>query len=237
MKLTLKEIRPETKDASTFIFTPESPVVYQAGQHISMMLPIEKPDNRGKVRPFTVSSSPTEDGILTITTKHGPSTFKQALFALPVGAVVDARGPGGIFVLDETWAGQHVFLAGGIGITPFRGMLKYVVDKKLNLPITLLYSNKVPEEIVFFEELNTLSKLSPHIHVFHTITKPESSSKPWQGRVGRIDEAFIREQVKDISSSRFYIAGPLVMVEAMMSMVSGLGVSSEHIRFEKFPGY
>jgi len=95
MKLTLRSVRDETDDVRSFLFVPDTPVSYEPGQHISIMLPIDQPDARGRERMFTVSSSPTE-GMIMMTTKRGVSSFKRALFSLPVGTAVEAV-PAGCF--------------------------------------------------------------------------------------------------------------------------------------------
>lgn len=237
MKLTLKEIRKQTGEASTFIFTPDGPVSYMAGQHLSIQLHHEHPDERGTVRTFTMSSSPTEEGIIDITTKNGPSSFKQALFSLPIGTSLEARDPRGSIYLTGETSGEQVYVAGGIGITPFRSMIRYAFDTKLPIPIVLLYSNKAPEEIVFKKELDEIAQAQPSIAVHYTITQPVVGSTVWTGRVGRIDETFIKEHVQNMLTATFYIAGPTGMVEGMIEILKTPGVQPEHIKFEKFSGY
>lgn len=241
MQLNLVEIKKETEEAGTFIVSSSEPVSYKSGVHMSMMLPIEHPDERGKVRTLTLSSSPTED-YLSFTTKRGPSSFKQSLFGLRLGASFQVRGPSGGMVLDEIDlpAGRQVprvMIAGGIGITPFRSMIKYAFDKNLTIPITLLYSNKTQEDIVFRKELDDIARQNHSIRVIYTITQPEESREQWSGRVGRIDEALIRESVADIYGSIFYIAGPDSMVTAVLELLHIIGVPKENILFEKFAGY
>lgn len=231
MMFTLKEIRPETAEASTFIFTSDTPVVYKPGQHIVLRLPHENTDNRGVTRPFTLSSSPTEEGFVMITTKRGPSSFKQTLFALPIGSTTEAKSPvGNLYLLEDQ--SPHIMLAGGIGITPFRSMIKYAFDKKLTMPITLLYSNKTLEEVVFKKELDAITTSMPNIKVVYTITQPEDGLP---GR--RIDEAMIKAYCPDIPNTIFYTAGPTGLVETIIAVLAGMGVPPEHVKFEKFSGY
>ncbi len=234
MILTLQKIRPETSEVSTFFFTPDAPIVFKPGQHISMILPIEKPDERGKVRTFTLSSSPTE-GALTITTKKGPSSFKKALFQLALGATIDCRGPGGMFYLKEENL-QHVFLAGGIGITPFHSMVRYACDGKKNVQMTLLYSNKNPDEIVFKDELDAFVKKNPNLHIVYTITQPDQGTI-WQGRVGRIDELLLPETSSRSPGSHSYASGPPLFVDAMLAILKALDIPEKHQHFERFTGY
>ncbi|MBI4062307.1 FAD-dependent oxidoreductase [Candidatus Gottesmanbacteria bacterium] len=230
MMLTLKEIRQETAKVSTFVFWPDSPLSYRAGQHVSIRLGHENSDNRGTIRTFSLSSSPTEQ-YLTITTNQGESSFKKKLFSLRAGAQIEARGPGGGFILRQEDPGHHIMIAGGIGITPFRSMLKYASDTRATIPITLLYSNRTPEEIVF---RSFLDSLTGHITIIHTITHPQESTA-WAGRTGRIDETTIAEFSK--GQCRYYVCGPLPFVEAMVNLLGTMGIPIDRIHYEKFTGY
>ncbi len=234
MTLTLQEIREESTQVSTFVFTPDSPISYRAGQHLSIRLPHENPDERGTIRSFSLSSSPTEE-YLSITVRRGVSSFKKTLFSLPLGSTIEARGPGGGFILREEDLGHHVMIAGGIGITPFRSMLTNVCDSHLTMPITLLYSNKTPEEIVFKNYLDHFSAKNSQIKIIHTITRPEGAETVWNGRTGRIDETLIRQSSTD--GDRYYVCGPLPFVEAMVNLLGTMGIPIDRIHYEKFTGY
>jgi len=230
MTFTLIGIKKETDRVQTFRFSSDAPVVYRAGQHVNLRLMHEKVDNRGTIRSFSLSSSPTERH-LAVTTNRGDSSFKKRLFSLPVGDTIEARGPGGGFVFREEHKDHHVMIAGGIGITPFRSMLASVNSSKLDCPITLLYSNRTPEEIVFRQYLEQ----SIRFKLVHTITRPEASGVPWNGRIGRIDERCIIEYSK--AESIYYVCGSEQFVEAVTGLLSLLKVPAERVRFEKFPGY
>lgn len=235
IKFTLTAIRPETADVSSFLFSTTEPMEYRAGHHLSMMLPHEHPDERGMVRTFTISSSPTES-FYSITTRRGPSSFKKALFSLANGSTVDIRHPHGRLGLDETNLGPRLMIAGGIGITPFRSIIKYTFDKKVPIPLTLLYSNKSSESIVFGKELDEIAGQQAHFKLTHTITRPQESKETWKGRMGRIDESLVKEHVGD-PATMVYIAGPSAFVEGMATIVQALNVPPERMLFEKFSGY
>jgi ferredoxin-NADP reductase len=201
-----------------------------------MMLAHDNPDVRGKVRTFTLSSSPTEDMIM-ITTKRGPSSFKKALFDLQVGSVIDARDPSGLFTFGPREAGPVLFIAGGIGITPYRSMIRYALDTNLQHRMTLLYAAQTPDDFVFRQELLAWEKNLSHLSVLYTVTKPDSSQSTWTGRVGRIDEPHLKNYIKNNSPALYYISGPGNMVDAMISTLVRIGVASETMLFEKFSGY
>lgn len=225
--------------------------VYQAGQFLRLTLAGVANDPRGPSRFFSLASSPSERDSIMIATRISENPFKKALAALSVGQSVTVEGPFGRFTLAQPGK-LHVFLSGGIGITPFRSILKFATDQKLPHKITLLYSNQTPENIVFKEDLDQFAKANPHLTIVHTITRGNSlpadqslrepstnSSEKASGKMrrGRIDEAMIKEYVNDIANAVFYIAGPPSMVEALSAVVKGMGVSEEHIKTERFTGY
>lgn len=156
---------------------------------------------------------------------------------LALGSVIEGEGPNGTFVLDESEKGPFVFLAGGIGITPFRSIMKFATDKKLPIPMHLIYSNSIPEEIAFRKEMDELSKINPNIKVDMTVSKPEESKENWEGITGRIDENLIRKLVPDVSVPIFMVSGPPAMVDAVEQTLGKLGLGAGRVRSEKFTGY
>lgn len=185
----------------------------------------------GDDRAFSLASSPTED-FLMISIKMTGSGFKEKLDALE-GQEVTITGPFGRFVFEEgkKQNHSHVMIAGGIGVTPFRSMIKYATDKSLDDRIILLYSNKTEGDISFLEELKHMQNQNKNLSIVHTLTQTESSDY----RTGRIDENLIREEVDDIKNSIFYVCGPPVMVDTMVQMLKEMGI--KEIRFERFVGY
>ncbi|MEK7112770.1 MAG: FAD-dependent oxidoreductase [Patescibacteria group bacterium] len=240
MKLKLVENKKEAKETKSFFWESEKPVKYLPGQYFYFTLPsLKYPDPRGATRHFTLSSSPTEGNLLRNTTRIRPdSGYKKTLDELEIGATIEGEGPNGEFILDENEKGSHIFLAGGIGITPFRSMIKYAVDKNLNTQIHLIYSNSIPEEITFGGELENWAKSWPNLKLDMAITKPEESSQPsWSGLTGRIDEKLIQKLVSDFNDKVFWVCGPPLMVDAMEQSLGKLGLSAGKLRSEKFTGY
>lgn len=239
MKLTLLEIRDEAKGTKSFFWRPEKPVSYLAGQYFYFTLPsLKYPDPRGATRHFTLASSPTEGEILRNTTRiREESGYKKTLNELPAWSVIEGEGPNGTFLLDENEKGPFVFLAGGIGITPFRSMMKFATDKKLSIPMHLIYSNSIPEEIAFKAEVEGFAQENPNIKVDLTISKPEESKEKWGGLTGRIDENLIRKLVADVTAPIFMVSGPPPMVDAVEQALGKLGLGAGRVRSEKFTGY
>lgn len=241
MKLKLADKRQEAKGTKSFFWETEKPVNYLPGQYFYFTLPkLTYPDPRGATRHFTLSSSPTEAPLIRLTTRiREQSGFKRALDELELGTTIEGEGPNGTYILDESEIGQHVFLAGGIGITPFRSMIKYCLDKNLEIKIHLIYSNSLPEEIAFRKELEGYSDLTANFKLDMTITQPEKSPTGWKSLTGRIDENMITKLVPDYKTLEptFWVCGPPVMVEAMEQVLGKLNISSGKVRSEKFTGY
>jgi ferredoxin-NADP reductase len=231
--LRLHDRRHEADDVTTFRFVPEPPVSYLAGQYLRYTLPHPEPDSRGISRYFTIASAPSEPFIMLTTRLSSPgSTFKQALAALEPGAAVAATGPLGRFVYTQ-YDTPAVFIAGGIGVTPFRSMLVEWAAQERNSEITLLYANRTPE-IAFRGLFDQLALARQAVKTVYVVSHPTAD---WIGPVGHIDATFIREHVPDIQAPRFYAAGPQAMVEAMRQALGQLGVQRERIQLEIFPGY
>jgi ferredoxin-NADP reductase len=241
MKLKLVDKRQEAKGTNSFFWEAEKPVKYLPGQYFYFTLAkLAFPDPRGSTRHFTISSSPTEGILLRLTTRiREQSGYKKTLDSLEIGEVIEGEGPNGTFVLDESEKGPHVLLAGGIGITPFRSMIKYNLDKNLGTKITLLYSCSIPEEIVFRKELEGYNDLTQNLKLYLTVSQPQNAKSGWTGLTGRIDEAMIKKIVPDYSTLNptFWVCGPPPMVEAMEQVLGRLNISSGKVRSEKFTGY
>ena len=204
---------------------------YKAGQFLYLSLDAEGTDSDS--RPLSIASSPTEEFIL-VSTKISNSDFKQRFNNAKAGDVVTIKGPIGTFVLKED-AKEIIMLGGGIGITPFRDMIKYACDKKLPVKITLLYSNKTPADIVYKDEWGVFEKENPNLKIVHTIT--EYQGNDWHGRKGRIDESLVKECCKDLQNTLFYICGPPGMVNAMKYLLLRMNVPGPNIKLERFVGY
>ena len=232
MKLKLVEKIKEAKDTKSFVWEPQSKVSYLPGQFYYFTLPkLAYPDSRGSTRHFTLSSSPTEGDLLKFTTRiREGSGFKKTLDEMSVGDVIEGEGPNGTFVFDEKEAGHHVFIAGGIGITPFRSILKYVSDKKLPNKIYLIYSNS-DSDFVFGKELKEIDYKNGTVSIEFF-----DSSKH-----GHLDELNIRRFISnwklELGDLTFWLCGPPQMVSAIEQILGKLGVSAGRVRSEKFTGY
>jgi ferredoxin-NADP reductase len=220
----------------TFRFsTADSGFEYRSNQAIRLALP-GVDDPWGPVRSFSLSSSPTEKGHISVTCKISDTPFKQALARLQPGETAEVYGPLGAFLLDSKR--PSLFIAGGIGITPFRGMFRYAADTHDSQKRTLLYSARVPEELVFRPELDEIFRQSPNLQVAYTVTRPSTSKEAWTGRVGRIDLPWIRDSLASLNSPKVYVAGlPEMVHETVAGLIGPLGVPNDDIDYEMFRGF
>src|ERR687888_908174 len=142
---------------------------YTAGQYAFFDIGGVYNDSKGPVRHFTISSSPTEDFIM-ITTRTRDSPYKKRLSSLEEGTIVKVRGPQGKFVLHEDYSKPAVFLSGGIGVTPFRSMIKYATDKQLPLKIVMFDSNRNQDNILFKQEFDGCANINKNLKIIYTIS-------------------------------------------------------------------
>lgn len=212
-----------TEHIISFYFEPTRSVNYIPGQFIEMKLPHEEVDDRGESRWFTLSSSPTED-LLAITTKidpKKPSTYMNTLRNLDVGSLVTMQLPMGDFVLPKDESIPLVWVAGGIGCTPFRSMLKYLCDRNKSRKITMIYATSDTSEIAFRK---LFEKLGDCFHIIDT------------KRNGKLFPEQITTLVNYIEPY-YYLAGPEQMIESLQDSLIRTGIDKNHIHSDFFPGY
>lgn len=210
---------------------------FTAGNAVNVTL-VDPPqtDGKGNTRTFSIVSAPSEN-TLTFATRMRDSAFKRVLKSAPAGTPVRFADPGGEFTLDPVDGRPAVFLAGGIGITPFVSMSRHAANERLARPIWLFYSNRRPEDAPFLDELKALDRRNPNFHCVATMTDMEKSTRPWHGERGFVDQAMLRRHLGDLSGAVYYIAGPPAMVEAMQTMLAAAGIGAEAVRTDEFYGY
>jgi ferredoxin-NADP reductase len=183
--------------------------------------------------PMSLACAPTRP-YLEFGARISESPWKRAFAALRPGDLAEIDGPYGHFVLDES--APAVLLAGGIGITPLKGMAEYAADRKLPIEVRLVYSNRTEEEIAYRAELELLARANPRFRILHTLTRaPEAGS--WMGRRGRIDPGLIATAAEGLLDPVYYVCGAPGMVRESLRSLAAAGVPQERIRFEAFRGY
>lgn len=206
------------------------------GQYFELKIDIKNPDERGNTHVFTCASSPTEKDYYMITTRVIESTFKMALSNLKKGDTVEFTGPWDDLNFDESEILPQVFLAGGIGITPFHSIVKYAVDKKLDLSMTLFVSWGSRGEVLYDEFFREAEQKLKDFRYIPTITHLDNI-KDWNGETGRISERLVKKYINKVRNNKFRIAGPAALVKAMRELCVQMNVSKENIVSEEFEGY
>ncbi|MBI2590281.1 MAG: oxidoreductase [Candidatus Blackburnbacteria bacterium] len=235
--LTLAEKKKIGNTVWDLIFKAPEKVEYQPGKYMEWTLSHKNTDSRGSRRYFTLSSSPTEDTIrVGVKFDLQSSSFKKALYSLNHGDTIVASQLAGEFTLPKDRGKKLVFVAGGIGITPFRSMLKYLLDKKETRPVIVFYTEKNADDFVYKDVLEKAQK-ELGIKVIYTLTDKGNIPANWKGKVGRIDTKMIEGEVQDFLERMFYLSGPHAMVEGFCQTLLEMGVSARNIKVDFFPGY
>jgi ferredoxin-NADP reductase len=236
MRARIKEKREVAKGTLlvTFDLLGEE-VDFSPGQYFFVTLPdVGYQDDKGLRRHITVVTSPNEKGVLGFATRMRDSAFKRSLGELPVGAEVDVESPKGNFVLPENTSRPLVFVAGGIGITVFRSMLRYIREERLPYRVTLIYSNRDRESTAFLDELRELEQALPDLRLILTMTQDPG----WEGETRKVDGEFVKDYLDDdLNRYRFLVAGPPAMAEGVQKALQEAGVQDENVIAERYSGY
>jgi ferredoxin-NADP reductase len=220
----IKKIK-ETKDSFSFVFKPEKEVTWEPGQFIFYQIPHRQPDSRGIKRHFTISSAPYEKFIMLTSRfdfKNG-SSFKKALFNLKPGDRIEAFDIKGNFVVSDINK-KFVFIAGGIGITPYRSILLDFINRSASPDVAMLYGNK-SSDIIFKDILDNIGSSNGWLDINYII-EPQL-----------IDSDLIKRSVNDIYNSIYYMSGPPGMVKAIRDTLLGMKIEKENMVTDYFSGY
>lgn len=183
--------------------------------------------------PMSLACSPTRPH-LEFGARVSGSPWKEAFAALKPGDWAEVDGAYGHFRLDES--APAVLVAGGIGVTPLKGMAEFAADRQLPIEVRLAYSSRDETEIAYHGELDALVRQNPRFKVFHTLTRVAEKSG-WTGRRGRIDSEFLTEVSRGLSDPVYYVCGAPGLVQDTYRSLQALGVATERIKFEVFRGY
>lgn len=218
MQLKIKEVKIIDPKHFSLILEKPNNFSFYPGQYLDIKLPVK--DKFGDTRAFTISSSPTEENLM-ITSKKGVTPFKKLVGNLKIGDIIKSSHPAGTFTLDES--SSAVFIAGGIGITPFRSIIKYAVDQNIKTKITLIYSNS-DENFLFKEELDKwLQKLLNLKIIYHN-----------SAHLGRLQS--LQPTTYNLQPI-YYLAGSHSFVNNMAQILIDSGIDETSIRYDRFDGY
>jgi ferredoxin-NADP reductase len=239
MKARLVDIRTVAERTAAFTFEVDGgPFTFKAGQSCDVILPrLTYEDDRGDTRAFSIASSPADLPRVVFATRLTGSGFKRSLVESPAGTEVEIDGPFGSFTLHQNTQRPAVFLAGGIGITPFRGIIKDAIERGLPHRLALFHSNRTAGGTAFLSDFETWAQASSSFLFVPTLTDPQPS-EPWRHGTGPIGADLLKKYLPNAAEAIFYVAGPPVFVKAMRDQVlPAAGADPDNIRAEEFAGY
>ncbi|MFN8471038.1 MAG: RnfABCDGE type electron transport complex subunit D [Anaerolineae bacterium] len=233
--LRLKNKVQLAPDIYEFVFARPPKFSFAPGQYMEWTMALPEADSRGNRRYFTLASSPTEDTIrLGVKFYEHSSAYKQTMLEMDSGAEIIAGHLAGDFVLPDNPAQACVFIAGGIGITPFRSMLQYLIDRREKRPVTVIYVVRKLEDIVYDDVLRRAQRQG--VRVLYALTDAESAPSGWLGHVGYVTPELIKSVVPNCTQALYYISGPRRMVESLHDTLDQVGIQPRRIKTDYFAG-
>ncbi len=235
LRLTFKSMTCETKQICNFVFTPDQKLRFEPGQYLEWTLPLQKTDSRGNRRYFTIASAPSDPEIhlgVRLDPEHA-SAFKKQLLAMKPGDELLASHLAGGFVMPKDPKKKMVWVAGGIGITPFRSMMRELAATQQTRAIILFCCVCAEKDCADQAGLEQLSGVTGS-QVSCVIAKP---SPAWTGKSGFVTKEMIEKEIPDFLSRTFYFSGPPMMVQNYVKLVKSMGVPRKQIKTDYFPGF
>jgi ferredoxin-NADP reductase len=235
--VVLAACEPVAASTVAFRFKRPSGFTFKAGQAVDLVLPDAAERSNGDARhAFSIASAPSEDELL-LAMRMRDTPFKAALARMTPGATALLEGPFGSLTLHRAAARDALFIAGGIGITPFLSILRDAAERRDARRFTLIYSNRRPEDAAFLDELLRLERDYDRFRLVATMTDLSASAREWNGPTRPVDAYMIREAIERLSSPVAYVVGPPGMVTAMRGVLAAAGVDDDDVRSEEFFGY
>jgi ferredoxin-NADP reductase len=226
-EVVLKSSETVAEGTMMFRFSKPPSFSFVAGQAIDLSLLDPPAEPNSSHRLLSLVSAPFEAELAVATRMRDASAFKRALGTLAPGATLRLKGPLGVMTLHDDPARAAVFIAGGIGITPFMSMLRQAAHDRPGHHFFLLYSNRQPGQAAFLRELRGLEEEYEHFRLLPRMTDQD----------GFLDEATIKGFTASAESPLYYLAGPPAMADAMTRILRGSGIKDEDISSEEFYGY
>ncbi len=208
------------------------------GQFLEFYLPDNLTPNYGQnAHAFSIASDPGDEYVCIATRIRKESSFKQGMRAMQPGDQPHIAGAHGTFTMDAPEGTPLVFVAGGIGVTPFRSMIRHSLQRDMQYPILLICSNRTPEDAPFLRELQDLADAQANFQLLATMTRPEMSRTKWNGPVGHVDATFLQKNVREPGRVEYYVAGPPRFVASVCNALETLKIPRERVHSEEFVGY
>ena len=228
---------PVAEGTMAFHFEKLPGFAFKPGQSADLtLLNPPETDAEGNTRTFSIASAPFDPQLMFVT-RTRDTAFKRSLKKVPLGTAVKMGSAMGSFTLHKNSAKPAVFLAGGIGITPFFSIVRQADHDRAPHKLHLFYSNHRPEDTPFLPTLKNLEKTNSNFRFVATMTEMARSQKKWAGETGRIDKNMLSRYLSDLHGPIYYVAGPPGMVTGLRKMLVESGVDEDDIRAEEFAGY
>jgi ferredoxin-NADP reductase len=238
MRFQIPLLKKESVANNTLLLRFQKPegFGFKPGQFVQVSLPDSfDSDDRGNSRDISIASAPFEKELIFVV-RLRDSSFKKGLEKLSIGKEITIKNAQGPFLLHEDTHVPAVFIAGGIGVTPFRSMLLHNLYNKLPFKTVLFYSSKNENDGIFLKELQRIEKENHNHKNIISFTSLEKNDIGLSER-GRINREMVTKYISDLGSPLFYLAGPLGMVKSMESMLDTMGIQRERIVLDYFTGY
>lgn len=233
--LSVESVEQVSPDTYHFRFSSPSSIMYTPGQYLEWTLPHTGADKRGIRRYFTIASAPSEPLSIGIKIREGASSFKKALKKLQPGDTITAGGLYGDFLLHPNSQQPLVWIAGGIGITPFRSMAKHLLAQDETRDVVLFYCCSLVSDFDYMDIFEEAKRVG--IRVVPVVTGKENIPDTWSGERGFLTEEVIKKHVPEYTKRHFYLSGPNAMVVSYKKLLHTMGVSSSSIHTDYFPGF
>ena len=234
-KFTLVRVEKMASGCYDFVFNSDRKPVFKAGQYLDWTLNVRNPDNRGNRRSFTIASAPTDTEVhLGVKFYRGPSAFKRSLLNLKPGDAIYGSQIAGSFVLPRDRTEKLAFIAGGIGVTPFRSMMQDMINRRDERSVIMLYGNNSVKEIAYSEVFDRAER---ELGIKTVYAVAEDAALDTNMHHGFIDAELIRREVPDYRNRTFYISGPRSMVLRFQRILKELGITQSRINVDFFPGF
>jgi ferredoxin-NADP reductase/Na+-translocating ferredoxin:NAD+ oxidoreductase RnfD subunit len=235
-KLQFKSMHLIARDTYEFVFVPETPVVFAAGQYMEWTSPHRKKDSRGVRRYFTIASAPSDPFIrLGLRVPVESSSFKDSLKNIKKNTMLYASNVAGGFTLPKDPNQKIACIAGGIGITPFMSMFRELASENARRDMVLIYAAATPLDFAYKDEIDSF-KDAIGLKVLYLPTDLVELSN-WEGLSGYLTNVMVKDEIPDYASRNWYLSGPDAMVKNYKWLVRGMGVPSKAIKTDYFPGF
>ncbi len=220
--LRLKEIVGISPNIYDLTFDRPKRLAFEPGQYLEWTLQYPGADLRGNRRMFSIASSPTRPDIhIGIKTYEPSSTFKKALLKMAPGQYIRVAHVAGSFTMPRETNKPLIFIAGGIGITPFRSMVQYLTDKGEQRDVTVFYLANSDADFVYKTDFQAAEKVGVKTRYI----------------IGRLEDKDLQKSLELFKQSMVYISGPNGLVSNYAHALVTLGVPRTNIKTDHFTGY